>query len=138
MKLYIASAFNLVPDVEAVVRWLEADGHSITVKWWSKDGFDLRDKKADNDNPDAFYQDPVCELIFKRDFGGILEADAFVLIAGAAPRAFNGANVEYGIALAHGKPCFSIGKLDNSALYFPIVKCASLSELLERLREVRS
>lgn len=133
MKLYLASAFDLGPKVEEFAVALENAGHTVTVKWWARDGFDLRDKKTDNEHPERFYDDPIGRLIFERDVRGVRECDAFVIIAGETPRAFNGANIEYGIAIACGKPCFSIGKLDNSALYWPVRQLASVRQLLQAL-----
>lgn len=135
MKVYLASSFDLVPIVEPVAEFLEMLGHTITVKWWSRDGFDLRDKKA-NHTTDSFYKDPVCEMIFWRDLQGVTDSDVFVLVAGDVPKKFNGANVEYGIAVALKKPCFSIGCLENSAMYHPIMKCRTLLELAESLQKV--
>jgi len=132
MKIYLASNFDLSETVEFISKNLESEGHTITVKWWSKDGFDMRDKKM-NQNSNAFYEDKICRMIFERDFEGILEADAFVFVADFIPRKYNGANVEYGIAIGANKPCFSIGKLENSALYYPIIKCESLNDLITKL-----
>ncbi len=137
MKVYLASSFDMVPIVEIVSDYLERQGHTIAVKWWSKDGFDLRDKKADQTS-DGFYKDPICEMIFWRDYQGVTDSDAFVIVAGDIPKKFNGANVEYGIAVAMRKPCFSIGCLENSAMYHPIKKCKALSELAESLRYVQA
>ena len=135
MKLYLASSFDLVSKVGIIADYLEQLGHVITVKWWSKDGFDMKDKKADQTS-DAFYKDEVCKLIFERDKQGILDADALIIIADETPKKFNGANIEYGIAVGIGKPCFSIGMLENSAMYYPVVKCGSLDELVEALSTV--
>ena len=137
MKVYLASSFDLMPLVETIAEYLEKQGHDISVKWWSRDGFDLRDKKA-NHTSDSFYKDPVCEMIFWRDFQGVSDSDAFVIVADNIPKKFNGANVEYGIAVALHKPCFSIGALENSAMYHPIKKCKTLSELVESLRYIEA
>jgi len=137
VKVYLASSFGMVPIVEIVADYLEKLGHTISVKWWSVDGFDMRDKKADHTS-DSFYKDDVCRLIFNRDLNGVSESDVLVIVAGDIPKMFNGANVEYGIALALGKPCFSIGTLENSAMYYPITKCKTLSELAEALRRQES
>lgn len=135
MKLYLASSFDLVSKVGIIADYLEQFGHVITVKWWSKDGFDLKDKKADQTS-DAFYQDEVCKLIFERDRRGVFDADALIIVADEFPKKFNGANIEYGIAVGVGKPCFSIGMLENSAMYYPVVKCGSLDELVKALSTV--
>lgn len=135
VKIYLASSFELTPLVQTICDYLEWEGHSISVKWWSVDGFDMRDKKA-NHTSDSFYKDPVCELIFWRDYQGVTDSDAFVIVAGDTPKKFNGANVEYGIAVALKKPCFSIGRLENSAMYYPVKKCRSLSELSEAIKSI--
>jgi nucleoside 2-deoxyribosyltransferase len=132
MRIYLAGSFDLIPEVEAVCDSLERAGHTILVKWWGKDGFDMRDKKMDQTS-DSFYKDPVCKQIFERDLAGVLEADVLVIVAGATPKKFNGAIAGYGIAVAHGKPCFSIGRLENSAMYYPIRQCDSLKELMSML-----
>ncbi len=44
MRVYLASAFNLADRVEELAEALESEGHRVAVKWWSRDGFDLRDK----------------------------------------------------------------------------------------------
>lgn len=137
MKIYLASCFNLVDIVQLVADYLKTVGHTITVEWWAKDGFDLRDKKNNMENPEGFYEDPICKLIYERDYIGVLHSDALVIVAGSQPKAFNGANVEYGIALAFNKPCFSIGKLDNSAMYYPVHQCKSLFELEEELGKLK-
>lgn len=128
MNIYLASAFDLIPEVQVAAAHLERNGHHIVVKWWSTDGFNMWDKKTDL-TTDSFYQDPICGKIFETDLEGVKRADALVLVCGKTARRFNGANVEYGIALALGKPCYSVGQLDNSAMYHPIRKCKSLREL---------
>lgn len=135
MKVYLASAFDLVPQVRDVERALRRAGHVIAVYWWSTDGFDLADKKQDNDHPDEFYAHPLCRQIFLRNFGGVMECDALVLVAGDEPRAFNGANIEVGIALAYGVPCFSLGRLDNSVMYYRVRQCRSIPDLVQALAE---
>ena len=133
MNIYLASSFDLAPLVGTVAEYLETQGHTISVKWWSTDGFDMRDKKADHTS-DSFYKDEVCRLIYERDLKGVAESDALVIVADNIPKKFNGANVEYGIAVALGKQCFSLGALENSAMYYPIVKCRTLDELSNALR----
>ena len=72
--------------------------------------------------------------IFRRDYEGVLKADAFVLVADdVTPRKFNGANIELGIAIASHKPVYSLGVLENSALYFPLTRCVSEDDLFHRL-----
>lgn len=140
MKLYLASTFDLVETrlVQCVAEVLEEEGHTITVKWWAADGFNMWDKKKDHAS-DAFYKDPTCRRIYEKDLNGVREAQALVLVANSmgGPTQFTGANVELGIALASNIPCFSYGVLKNSAMYWPVKKCKNLIELLEALKGVR-
>lgn len=136
MELYLASHFDLVDTVQVICEILEEEGHTILVKWWSTHGFNMWDKKVALDS-DAFYADPICEKIYEIDFNGVKNADALVLVGGVLdPVPFNGANIELGMALAYGKPCYSIGKLKSSAMYYPVIKCKNTDELVRALRGV--
>jgi len=137
MKVYIASSFDQIDNVDIVARYLENRGHTIAVKWWATDGFSMHDKKTTTVSEEDFYNDPICRAIFERDFAGVQDADVFILVADLqTPRAYNGANIEYGIAVAAGKPCFSLGKLARCALYYPVVQCRALSELAEKIEAI--
>lgn len=129
-KVYLASSFALIPLVKEVAEYLEAQGHEITVKWWSRE-YEIPGEKApvpttelkrrNNDlYPKAFYAKPETKKSYLADFKGIEDADALVIISGHAPRYFTGANVELGIALALKKPCYALGELRNSALYWGV------------------
>jgi len=138
VKVYLASSFSLIPFVVQVAEYLEASGHTIAVKWWAKDGFGVYSEETHRqtctDVPaDLFYDKPHVRAIYQRDSAGVRACDALVIVAGGVPRKFNGANVEYGLALGHGKPCYSIGALENSALYYPVTRCKTLLELVDRL-----
>ena len=80
-----------------------------------------------------FYEKPETKLSFECDYKGVKNADIFIFVADDTPRKYNGANVELGIALSDKKPCFSIGVLENSVLYYPIVKCANIQEVISRI-----
>ena len=139
MKIYVASSFSLIPKVEKVVQALEKAGHKITVKWWNRiyDTHDLGDKEtqelkkifADLD-PDEFYSRPETHKSFLYDLKGIEDADDFVLVADDVPRNYGGANIELGYAMGCGKDCFSIGVLENSALYYAVKRCKTIDELI--------
>ncbi len=131
MKIYIASSFTLIPKVEKVAQILEEAGYEIPVKWWSR--LDLK-KKFSTLTDEEFYNEPENQFAFNRDFEGVKESEFFLFVADDTPRSYNGANVELGIALGDGKLCFSIGNLQKSALYTPVIKCKSIPELLARLK----
>jgi len=132
MKFYLASSFDLVGFVQEIANNLTELGHTITVEWWHKDFKKLQLSKK------AWYEDKRVENVSKRNFRGIENAEVFLLVTHPNDsRKFNGANIELGYALALGKDCYSIGKLERSAMYVPVKKCSSLSEFLEKLRERR-
>lgn len=125
MKFYLASSFDLKQQVVSVATSLKARGHSITVEWWH---YDYKQR----DIPDAswFVESEVVD-VSNRNFQGIEDCDRFVLIADSeTPRKFNGANIELGYALALQKPCYSLGKLERSAMYVPVIRCDSLDDIL--------
>lgn len=143
MKVYIASSFKLKEKVVAVEKALEALGYTVLCKWWT--GLDYiagegrtLNEKSDVVSNEEFYSSPGCATAFKRDYAAVKDADFFVLVAGETPRPFNGANIELGIAIGDNKPCFSVGKLDNSALYYPVTKCSDIPDLLTKIPQFNS
>lgn len=146
MKIYVASSFSLIDKVEAVVKELESVGHEITIKWWAR-AFNIPSeglvhtielkKRYANLKPQDFYARPECKWSYETDFIGVKDADILVLVVDDIPRAYNGANIELGIALSDNKRCYSIGNLENSALYYPVIKCKSIIELLEAIKNDR-
>lgn len=145
MKIYIASSFKLIDKVKAVCDWLEYEGHEITEKWWSRPytiksigtihTTDLK-KIYDGLESDEFYSKPETKSSFELDFVGVKNADAFVFVADDKPRKFNGANIELGIAIGRGIPCLALGELENSVLYFPVIRCRDIYRLLSVLRGI--
>ena len=86
-KIYLASSFSLKTKVEAVARELKKNGFEITVEWWHKDykEYDVKDSE--------WYNLDIVKQIKLRNFKGIDDADALVLVAGVNPKKFNGANI---------------------------------------------
>lgn len=136
MKLYLASKFEMASYVDGVANELEKVGHEITVKWWDYDMKRL-DYGVENDlsvlSNEEWFTHPRVKFVFERDIQGIKISDALILICPLLPCKFNGANIELGYAMALGKPCFSIGSLDRSAMYFPLVQCENIHHLLHIL-----
>ena len=127
MKFYLASSFDLVERVKKVVAILRKDGHEITVEWWHRDY-----KQLPIQNDEEWYGHPKVREISERNFDGIRACDRFLFIGPSdRPTKFNGANVELGFAHALGKPCFSLGKLERSAMYVPVCRCDFIDEVLE-------
>lgn len=129
MKIYIASSFDLVSLVKETAEVLRNYGHEITQEWWN---FDYKQILKSDDK--LWYQLLEVQEVSRKNFEGIKQADCLLFVADPElPRKFNGANIELGYALALGKPCFSIGKLQRSAMYVSVMKCKDLKEFLERL-----
>jgi hypothetical protein len=143
MKIYLASSFSLVPRVQRISDILEENGYNIICKWWKRayktenlgvvETTELK-KMYDNLPPEEFYSRHETKWSYEHDFKGVKDADILILIANDFPKAYNGANIELGIALSDEKPCFSLGVLENSVLYYPVKKCKTVNELLIKLK----
>jgi len=130
MKFYLASSFELIEIVKDVANKLVELGHIVTVEWWHKDFKKLCLPEKN------WYKNKRVVDISQKNFRGIEEAGIFILISHpTVPRKFNGANIELGYALALKKDCYSLGKLERSAMYVPITKYSSLSQILRRVEE---
>jgi hypothetical protein len=145
MKVYVASSFSLIPKVKKITKILEKRGHEISEKWWnrvySSEGLGLVDtqklkKIFDDLPPDEFYSKIETRKSYLLDLKGITEAEAFIFVANDKPRKFTGANIELGYALAKGIRCLSIGNLTNSVLYFEVIRCKNIQEILYWLSDL--
>jgi len=143
IHVYIASSFKLKERVVTIEKALEQAGYVVHCKWWNNLDYiptehRTLNEKSDVVSNDEFYNSPGCETAYRRDVKAIYESQAFVLVCGETPRSFNGANIELGIAISRGKRMcglFSIGALDNSALYWPVKRCLGIEDLLWQLAE---
>lgn len=130
LKLYVASSFDLVPELQTTQVCLERDGHTVPDIWWN---VRTKDDFTDKSNLE-FYGSTLVQSIAARHWETIRECDAVILVSDPyKERSFTGANVEIGFAHALGKPIFSVGKLKRSAMYVPIIKCETLGELLQAI-----
>ena len=144
MKIYIASSFNLCERVEAISNILKNEGHEITVEWWNRNYIiegegevNTQILKIRNDllPPDIFYSLPECKLSYESDFKGVKEAEIFLFVADIKSRNYSGANVELGIALSDHKPCYYLGRLPNSVLYYKVKRCRDIWHFLDLIKE---
>ncbi|MGB1696899.1 MAG: nucleoside 2-deoxyribosyltransferase [Thermoplasmatota archaeon] len=127
MKIYIASTFRLAPYLTNLAAKLETLGYEIPDVWWNKD--EKRAEAAPNDA--AWYARPMVPAIAERHWRTIKECDALVLVAFHDQETkFTGANVEYGYALALGKPVLTLGQIKRSAMYANAIRCTDEEELL--------
>ena len=140
MKIYIASRFKLSKRVETIATILENQGHEVPVKWWNRvymiegEGpVNTQILKERNEllPPDRFYSLPECKYSYESDFQGVKEAEIFLFIADKEPRNYSGANVELGIALSDHKPCYCLGRLPNSVLYYEVKRCRDVWHFLD-------
>lgn len=127
MKLYLASKFELSDVLNVLTEELKQAGHEITVIWWTS-GAKLMEM-----SDEEWYKHPRVKYVFERDLEGVKNANAVILVCPSTPSKFNGANIEIGYAMALGKPCLSIGSLDRSAMYLPLIKCSGILDLLVSL-----
>ena len=135
MRFYLASSFSLRERVQAVCGRLESLGHIVPVQWWDHTA-EAHELKAAPGTDAEFYSRQSVQLTAARDLGGVATCDIFIFVADTdKARKYSGANVELGYALAHGKPCFVLGRLERSALYAHVVHAETLDEILERVPE---
>ena len=143
MKIYLASSFKHIESVKHVADFLESQGFSITEKWWARiydiEGKDIvtTDLKKINDDlkPNEFYDITETIKSYILDLEGIQNADALVFVASDKTRKYNGASVELGIALGMKKPCYLLGKLENSVMFTPLIRCRDTFDLLGKLTD---
>ncbi len=88
MRIYIATKFENHPRAQEIAKQLQDYGHKITYKWW----------EAGVADAEQAY----------RDFMGVMNADALVLIVEKDFR-YSGALTEFGIALGAGIPVYIMG-----------------------------
>lgn len=110
MKVYIAAPWvdrHLVP---AIADQFEAAGHEVTERWWLHP--DVNGYLGAEDNPELEDQ-------AMKDFMGVVEADAFVVLNTGKSE---GKAVETGIALTMCIPVVVIGGKSHIFHYLPDVQ----------------
>lgn len=96
MKLYVAGKYEDKMRVREVMDQFITAGHSITYDWTTNE-------QVSQDQAMA-------------DMAGVAEADAVVLVVEKA-LPYAGTLVEFGIALAYGKPVYLIGSGINHCIF---------------------
>jgi hypothetical protein len=106
LKIYVASKFENKQQVRAVQQRLIDLGHTISHDW-------TNEAEGDRKGPelDAYLQE--CAI---KDYNGVLEADAVLLITQPNMR---GAFTELGMALAWGRVCYVVGRTGNIFEHLP-------------------
>lgn len=130
MNIYLASSFSLIDKIEHSQKALEDAGHEIPIKWWTRAHLK---KKFSVLDPDTFYKELECKFAFERDLQGVKDCDALVFVASDSMKPYCGASVEIGMAFALDKPVYSIGVFKNSAMYYRIIRCEDIQEVIRRI-----
>ena len=124
MKIYVASSITNKEKVQEVFNILRDEGHEVTTDWTLTDDVPEDERLARRD---------YIRSIAKRDFEGIYDCDAFILLS--EPSEGRSMYVELGLAIsmnvARGKPLvFVIGPSNNESVFYfhPSVKRANTLE----------
>lgn len=147
--MYIASNFSNIDQVQRLAFMLEAWGYEITEKWWNRvynvDGVevltsDLKVRYEELSKVDFYTREETFKS-FLLDFKGIVSCDYFVYLASDEECKYNGASVEYGIALGLDKPVYLLGELEKSVMFTPLYLNKDYSfhtrQIKESLREFK-
>lgn len=124
MRIYVAGPWTHKADAKAAADFLEAEGHTITKKWWEH-----REVPGYLDWPVAATEETNAELVqqAEEDIAGVISADVFVLLN---LEKSEGKAVETGIALTHVPYCVLLGGKSNLFHYLPAwTRVDSLGEL---------
>lgn len=148
MKIYIASSFSQISEVEKLAVILESKGHTITEKWWNRPyqtedmgKIHTSDLKEiyDNLSWNEFYNKPETIESFKVDLEGVEKADALIYRApDGDPKKYNGASIEAGIAIGLNKPIILLGNLETSVMFSYFLKAQDTEDLLKILEMTES
>lgn len=95
-KIYIAAPWIDREQLPAIASQFEAQGHTITWKWWQTDDI------AEGSSNEAKLEEQALH-----DLNGVLEAEALVLLN---TKKSEGKAVEQGIAIANGTPIIAVGE----------------------------
>ncbi len=136
MKVYIASSFSNLERVKDVVGLCNLLKIDITCTWWDRKQLhdDFKGKYSD----DVFYNLPDCRIAYHRDVQGIKDADLLILVATNEPKRYNGAMLECGIAVGLDKPIVVYGKLEQSAMFYPMHFIDDITSLADYIKGFKS
>ena len=96
IRIYCAAPWKTKDRMPAIAGLLEANGHTLTHKWWEAE-----------DTPESDRTAEILRAQAKSDVQGVLDAQVVVVINSAKSE---GKATEQGIAIAHRKPIICIGK----------------------------
>lgn len=142
VKVYLASSFDLIPEVKLIAKMCDIFGFEITERWWERpydvEGLgtiktDELKKHYESLNWLDFYAKPETIKSYELDRKGVEGCDVLILIAGLPPRKFNGATYEAGLADGLEKHLLVWGELETSVMFSKFVRCLTLDGLISQL-----
>lgn len=132
-EVYLASSFNLKERVQHVYDELTDAGHKVPDVWWDESREQANLKTIDVPD-EEWYQHPTVVERANRHWEWVNECDIFVVVCPYdGTKKYNGAAVELGYAIASGSDCYSVGRLERSAMYEPVTQLDDAQELLDEL-----
>lgn len=133
-EVYIGSSFSLKDRVQHVCETLTDAGHVVPDIWWDESR-EQADLKVIDIPDEEWYQHSTVQRRAERHWKWVDDCDIFVIVCPfEGTKKFNGAAVELGYAIATESRCFSVGKLERSAMYEPVTQLNTAEELVEELR----
>lgn len=113
MKVYLAGRFSRRAEFAAIAAQLTNVGIEVTSRWLAESDHMTFDKLTDQERSDRAYYDQE----------DIIECDVFVSFGETPEVGYNsgGRHVEFGMALALGKPILLLGHRENVFHYFPYI-----------------
>lgn len=134
-RIYLASSFSLKDRVQHVYNTLTDAGHRVPDIWWDESR-EQADLKVIDVPDDEWYRHPAVQKRAARHWTYIDATDVFVIVAPPeGTKKFNGANIELGYAIATGSACYSVGRLERSAMYEPVRQLDDAAALVDALAD---
>jgi nucleoside 2-deoxyribosyltransferase len=124
VKVYLASNYSSHPEMREVRAYLEARGHTVTSRWINGEHELLEGQDV-----------AVSERFAMDDWEDLLAADAMIWFSQQTEnRGRGGRHVEFGMALAWGKPIHVVGRKENVFHWLPqVVHHVSTIEAVQAL-----
>lgn len=129
MRVYVAGKYDEKQKASAVMALVRALGHEITYDWTT--------------HPEGLAPSNL-QHAADLDLGGVLSADAVVILFTNSHYAYRGTFTELGAALAKGLPVYAVCPDDDSycrsnCFFYAsgVTECASVEEALAELQELR-
>jgi nucleoside 2-deoxyribosyltransferase len=131
VKIYLASSFSLLKEVEQLAGELARRGHELTCRWWTK-SFHETNTVANG----GFYGKATIRAVGLRNLMKIDQADLLIFLTSTTKlEKHTGGNIEVGYAFGKNKPVIIVGIIKESAMYSPAIHVDTVAELWPVLEE---